>query len=54
VITNEEFLSSVFGVGDKLIQELQSRYNSPTNKKLLKEFQKYGISPLNKGGRGDQ
>lgn len=43
IITNQEFISSIFGIGDKLIEELNNRYTDPDNKKLLKEFQKHGL-----------
>ena len=45
-ITNSDFLSSIYGIGDKLIQELQNRHQNTNNQNLLKQFEKYGISPL--------
>jgi DNA ligase (NAD+) len=51
IITNQEFISSIFGIGDKLIEELNNRYTDSDNKKLLKEFQKYGLkfhTPISK------
>lgn len=32
IITNQEFISSIFGIGDKLIEELNNRYTDPDNK----------------------
>ncbi len=43
VINNPEFIWSIFGIGDKLIEELSARYTDPDNKKLLKAFQKYWL-----------
>lgn len=43
IITNQEFISSIFGIGDKLIEELNNRYSDPDSKKLLKNLQKYWI-----------
>lgn len=43
IITKEEFLSSVFGIWDKIIEELQWRYSNQINKQLLKNLQKYWI-----------
>lgn len=44
IITNQEFISSIFGIGDKLIEELLTRYTDKSNKKLLKTFQKYWLT----------
>lgn len=43
IITNQEFISSIFGIGNKLIEELNTRYSDLNNKKLLKNLQKYGL-----------
>lgn len=47
IISNPEFLESIYGVGDKLIQELQDWYSDPESQILLWTFSQYGISPTN-------
>lgn len=47
IISNPDFLQSIYGVGDKLIQEIQDWYKDPDNQLLLSVFSKYGISPTN-------
>lgn len=44
-ITTTEFLESIYGVGEKLIIELQEWYINPINKTLLSNFDRYGINP---------
>lgn len=45
VITTREFLTSIYGVGEKLIIEIQERYSHKKNKDLLNNFAQYGIIP---------
>ena len=43
IITKQEFLSSIFGIGDKIIEELASWYSNPNHRQLLKSLQKHNI-----------
>ena len=43
IITKEEFLSSVFGIGEKIIEELQKRYENKYNKDILRKLWKHGV-----------
>ena len=45
IISNPEFLTSIYGVGEKLIQELHDWYTDLESQELLSSFSKYGISP---------
>ena len=45
IITNPEFLSSIYGVGEKLIQELHEWKTNSKNELLLEQFSSYGILP---------
>ena len=47
IINNPEFLESIYGVGEKLIQEIHEWYNDPESQTLLSAFSKYGILPTN-------
>lgn len=46
IIVNPEFLHSIYGVGEKLIQELQTWNESLSNKILLESFSSAGILPI--------
>ena len=47
IISNPKFLESIYGVGEKLIQEIHEWYNDPESQTLLSAFSKYGILPTN-------
>lgn len=44
IITNIEFLDTIYGVGEKLIFEIENRYAEDSNQELLQAFSLYGIS----------
>lgn len=45
IITNPDFLRSIYGVGEKLIQELQEWKTNSKNELLLEQFSSYGVLP---------
>ena len=45
-ISSPEFLSSIYGIGDTLTEELAHRVQSTNNITLLTEFEHHGITPL--------
>ena len=45
IITNPDFLNSIYGVGEKLIQEIQTWIKNPHNKILLENFSSYHLLP---------
>ena len=43
ILPDEQFLWSIFGIGDKLIQEIKERSSESSNISLLQEFKKHGL-----------
>jgi NAD-dependent DNA ligase len=45
LITQAVFLENIYGIGGKIIIELQSRHQDPKNQLLLQQLQSYDVKP---------
>jgi len=45
-ISSPDFLTSIYGIGDTLTEELDHRVHTTNNITLLTQFEHYGIAPL--------
>lgn len=43
-INSPEFLSSIYGIGETLVNEFNLRISNPKNRSLIQEFEQYGLS----------
>ena len=43
IISSQEFLGSIYGIGETIIQEINKWINNPKHKKLIQQFEHYNI-----------
>lgn len=44
ILTNEEFLRSIYGIGEKTVQSITKFFSDKHNLKLLDELETYGVN----------